>query len=119
MSSSLARGWALPWPQVPTRLWGTIVAVAVVGLSLFFNQEIWPAHPAAVRWSHVVLGTLLQAGGVQLIGVLRVWRNACAGPGWLRLLVWGGVLVAIAGIAFVVLLAFVFTGFSLVRALCS
>lgn len=93
--------WSLPWPVVPPRLWGTAAASAVAIASLVFNQELWPHHPQAVRWSWLALLVLLQAGAIQVIFVLWDWPAACAGPAWMRLLVRALVLAAITGIAVV------------------
>ena len=114
---SLSRRWHLPWPVVPPRLWGTGAALAVVSISLIFRQEIWAGHPRAGQWSQVAAGGLLLLAGLQAIGVLWAWQKACSGPGWLRLLLWGGAVLAIVGISVLLLAALVFTGVSLARVL--
>jgi hypothetical protein len=88
----------------------------VVSISLIFRQEIWNNHPRAGQWSQVAVGALLLLAGLQVIGVLWAWQKACAGPGWLRLLLWGGTVLAIAGIG-LLLAALVFTEISLARVL--
>jgi hypothetical protein len=74
------RNWLPTWPVVPPRLWLTAAGVALVGLSVIFQQEIWPLHPKAGLWSLIVLGVLVQGGGIQLITVLIVWLRAYQGP---------------------------------------
>ncbi|WP_216680164.1 hypothetical protein [Hymenobacter siberiensis] len=88
------RSWLPPWPVVPPRLWLTAAAIVVAGLSIFFENEIMPNHHKAQLWSWVVLGALVQVGGVQLLRVLRAWLRAYHGPGVVRLLMWGIVLPA-------------------------
>lgn len=82
------RNWLPMWPVVPLRLWLTAAAGVVAGLSVYFQQEIWLHHPKAVLWGWVVLGTLAQAGGVQLLSVLRAWLRSYRGPRMVRLLMW-------------------------------
>lgn len=72
------------WPEVPARLWGTGAGLALVGLSLLFEQEIWPNSPQAEFWTWVALTLLLVAGGLQTIGVLLRWPMSYSGPRWLR-----------------------------------
>jgi hypothetical protein len=74
------------WPVVPPRLWLTGAASLVLGISLCFTHELWRYHPLAGVWSKVLLGVLLQWGGVQAINVLINWLVAYAGSRWVRLL---------------------------------
>ncbi|MBF9142027.1 hypothetical protein [Hymenobacter properus] len=73
------------WPEVPPRLWLTAAGIGLVGLSLLFEQEIWPNFPQAKLWAWVALTLLLLAGGLQTIGVLLRWPMSYNGPRWLRL----------------------------------
>jgi len=92
------------WPAVPARLWLTGAGVALAGLSLLFEQEIWPNSPQAAFWTWVVLTLLLLAGGLQTIGVLLRWPMSYSGPRWLRLAL-GCVALALGlGVALVTLL---------------
>ena len=93
-----------PWPVVPARLWLTGAGAGLALLSLIFRQEIWPSHPQAQLWSWATLILLVQAGGIQAIGVLWRWPAAYAGPGWMRLLVHGVAWAAGIGIAILLLL---------------
>lgn len=86
------RNWRPQWPVVPPRLWLTVAATVIAGLSLFFQQEIWSHKPTAELWTLIVLGLLMQFGGAQVIGMLRVWLREYRGPGWMRLLMWATVL---------------------------
>ncbi|MBJ6111571.1 hypothetical protein JAO73_21295 [Hymenobacter sp. BT523] len=71
------------WPEVPARLWVTAAGIAVAGLSLWFEQEIWQEPEPARFWTWVVLTLLLLAGGLQTIGVLLRWPATYRGPRWI------------------------------------
>ncbi|MFC6224063.1 hypothetical protein ACFP2F_12505 [Hymenobacter artigasi] len=111
------RNWLPPWPVVPPRLWLTAAATMVVGLSIIFENEIMPNHPKAQLWSWVVLGVLVQVGGVQVLSMLRAWLRAYHGPGVVRLLMWGIVLPAYVVLSPLLLFTCVFTCYGLVSAL--
>ena len=86
-NSSRRNAWRLPCPVVPPQLWLTGAAIGVAGLSLFFENELWPNHPQATMWSWSALAMLLQAAAVQTIAVLWRWPAAYAGPRWVRWLI--------------------------------
>lgn len=88
------RNWLPPWPVVPPRLWLTAAGGMMAGLSLLFQQEIWPYHPRAGLWGWLALGLLVQAVGIQLIRVLMGWLRAYTGPRWVQLVMAGVVYPA-------------------------
>ncbi|MGY3088950.1 hypothetical protein ACVWYF_001990 [Hymenobacter sp. UYAg731] len=107
------RNWLPPWPVVPSRLWLTAAATVMVGLSIVFRMEIWPHHPKAHLGSWIVLGLLMQAGGIQVIRMLRVWLREYRGPIWVRLLMWGTVLPVYGAVVLLIVGFILFTCFSL------
>lgn len=110
---SFNRNWLPPWPVVPARLWLTAAGGVVAALSVIFQREIWPHHPKAERWSLIVLGVLVQGGGIQLIKVLMAWRRAYQGPRWGQLLMACAVFPACFAGALLLLGVFLVTCFGL------
>ncbi|MEL5995962.1 hypothetical protein AAFH49_17235 [Hymenobacter segetis] len=95
--------WLPQWPVVPPRLWLTAAATIIAGLGIIFRMEIWPHHPKAHLWNWIVLGLLLQAGGIQVIRVLRAWLQECHGPGLIRIMLWGATLPVYVAVALLVI----------------
>lgn len=108
------RNWWPQWPVMPPRLRLTAAATVVVGLSLYFQQEIWPHHPRAEPWGWLALSVLMQFGGIQLIKALWVWVGEYRGPRWGQLIVAGAVFLACFGMAMLLLALCVLTCFGLI-----
>ena len=98
------------WPEVPPRLWLTGAGIALAGLSLQFEQEIWSHSPRAMFWTWVALTLLLLAGGLQIIGVLLRWPIRYSGPRWLRFALGCLSLALGLGVALVTLLLSLLSG---------
>lgn len=109
--------WLPPWPVVPPRLWLTLAASVVVGLSIFFQEEIWPHRPLAKMGSWVVLGLLMQVGGIQLIRGLWAWVGEYCGPRWMQFMLVSAVLPVCFVVALVLLVVFLLLGCGLVSSL--
>ncbi len=90
-------------PVLPLRLWATGGAIGLVGLSLYFNKELWPHHPQAQNWGWATLVFLLLAAGAQTIIVLWKWPGPYVGPAWLQLLIRAASSVIGIGIAVLML----------------
>lgn len=97
------RNWLPQWPVVPPRLWLTAAGGVVAGLSVLFQQEIWPHHPKAELWSGLTLAVLVQAGGIQLIKVLMNWLREYQGPRWMHFIMTCAVFPACFAVALLLL----------------
>ena len=85
------------WPAVPPALWGTSVGSLICAAALLWAREIW-TRPAVARgylWP-LLIGLALASFG---LGLQLLWRlvRSCVGPGWLRLLLYGGVVAITVG----------------------
>ena len=90
------------WPPPPlgTRLWLTLGSLAVVGLNLVYEAEIWP-HTLHAEQVLTMLGWLLLLVVVpQALWWAWNWLRVYTGPVWMRLtakaLFMSGVCVAAA-----------------------
>jgi hypothetical protein len=117
LMDSSNRNWLPPWPVVPPRLWLTAAGGVVAGLSVVFQREIWPHHPKAEIRSLIVLGLLVQAGGIQLIRVLMAWLRTYQGPRWAQLIMAFAVFPVCFAVALLLLGVFLLTCFWLINAL--
>ena len=106
--------WLPPGPVVPPRLWLTAAAGTLAGLSILFQQEIWPHHPRAELWGWLVLSVLVQAICIQVIKVLVRWLRACTGPCWAQFVMACVVFPACFAMALLLLITFLLMCFGLI-----
>jgi hypothetical protein len=109
MNGSWCRTLLPGWPLVPLRLWLLGAASGLVGVSLLFEQEVWPHHPQAPGWHWATLALLLHAAGYETLRVLWRWPAAYTGPYLLRLVFRSVVLAVCTGLGLLLLVAFVLT----------
>ena len=87
------------WPAVPPALWGTSAGSLICAAALLWEREIWTRPDVARQY----LWPLLIGLGLASLGLggRLLWRLArsCAGPGWLRLLLYAGVVAVTGGAA--------------------
>jgi hypothetical protein len=89
-----------PLPPLGTRLWLTLLGLALGALNLVYLAEIWP-HTSAAKTAFLVLEWLLLLA-VLPQGLWWAWRwlRAYAGPVWLQVLatavLLSGVCLAVA-----------------------
>lgn len=117
--NSYNRNWLPPWPVVPRRLWLIAAGGVVAGLSVYFQQEVWPQHPKAEAWGCLALSLLVQVGAFQLIVVLMGWLRAYIGPRWAQLIMTGVVFPACFALGLLLLGLCVLTCVLLVSTLTS
>ena len=75
-----------PLPPLGTRLWLTLGSLAIVGLNLVYEAEIWP-HTLHAGGVLTALGWLLLLVLVpQALWWVWNWLRAYTGPVWVRLI---------------------------------